>query len=61
MNMAYSFVYTTSKCLPDALDELREMVGKKTREGYELLGGASLACDNQRFYVMQTLIKKVDA
>lgn len=59
--MAYSIVYTTSKCLPDALDEPREMVGKKTREGYELLGGVSLACDNQRFYVMQTLIKRVDA
>lgn len=61
MNMAYSVVYASSKYLPDALNELREIVGKKTREGYELLGGASLACGNQRFYVMQTLVKKVNA
>lgn len=29
MNMAYSVVYASSKYLPDALNELREIVGKK--------------------------------
>lgn len=61
MKMRYDFVWASDRYLSDALDRLREYVGKHTEKGWELLGGASLTRDSDgRFYVMQTLIKKED-
>lgn len=60
VDISYKLVYTGNRVLDDALDELRGAIEKSMREGYDLLGGASLACDEHKFYVMQTLIKKVE-
>ena len=59
-HIAKVLVYAASAALDDALDELRGAIEESMQEGYELLGGISLACDGHKFYVMQTLVKKVE-
>lgn len=60
VNISQKLVYAASSVLDDALDELRGAIEEGMQEGYELFGGVSLACDERKFYVMQTLVKKVE-
>lgn len=52
--------WASSNDIDDAIDTLRNVVEKYTKKGYEFLGGVSIAVDNGKFYVMQTLIRKED-
>lgn len=60
VNISQKLVYAASMDLDDALDELGGAIEESMQEGYGLLGGVSLACDDHKFYVMQTLVKKVE-
>lgn len=60
VNISQKLVYAASTALDDALDELRGLIENSIQEGYELLCGVYLACDEHNFYVMQTLAKKVE-
>lgn len=54
-------LWAYSNDINEAVVELKKSIADHTKDGYEFLGGVSIAVDNGTFYVMQTLIKKVDA
>lgn len=54
----YAVVWAMSMDLNEALDELRERISEAMEEGYKLLGGASIAIEDGRFLVAQTLTKE---
>lgn len=56
----YAFTVMGGADINDVLNRLRKSVAEHTEKGYALLGGASIACDNGMFYVMQTLTKEVN-
>lgn len=57
----HACIWVSSDDINEALEELKKRIAAHTKNGYEFLGGVSIAVDNGTFYVMQTLIKKVDA
>lgn len=54
-------LWAYSSDINEAVVELKKSIADHTKNGYEFLGGVSIAVDNGTFYLMQTLVKKVDA
>lgn len=59
INPVYLLAYSSD--INEAVVELKKIIADHTKDGYEFLGGVSIAVDNGTFYLMQTLIKRADA